>query len=211
MQGDVEVYGLDGRLLGRWKALTLPVDLPLSTLSPRVGSHEGAVDRAKPGLDSLMRWESHPNRGWGHCVLVCLILLNSAGSGSAQLEDVSAAYAISASTGDGFLGCGLSCADFNGDGWDDLTLSEGDGDVQLHAGGPDGMEFVGNLTGEGTPTGVLWVDIEEDGDLDLWVMRSGGAIQLFVQSGDGVLSEEAELRVSSRLRLDAPRLQCLRL
>jgi hypothetical protein len=28
------VYGLDGRLLGRWKALTLPVDLPLSTLSP---------------------------------------------------------------------------------------------------------------------------------------------------------------------------------
>ena len=141
-----------------------------------------------------MRWESHFTGGWGHCVLVCLILLNSAGSGSAQLEDVSATYAISASTGDGFLGCGLSCADFNGDGWDDLTLSEGDGDVQLHAGGPDGMEFVGNLTGEGTPTGVLWVDIEEDGDLDLWVMRSGGAIQLFVQAGDGVLSEEAELR-----------------
>ena len=141
-----------------------------------------------------MRVASQTARGWGHCVLVCLVLLNSVGSGSAQLEDVSATYAINASTGDGFLGCGLSCADFNGDGWDDLTLSEGDGDVQLHAGGPDGMEFVGNLSGEGTPTGVLWVDIEEDGDLDLWVMRSGGFIQLFVQDGDGTLSEEAELR-----------------
>jgi len=34
MQGEVEVYGLDGSLLGHWKALTLPVDVPLSTLSP---------------------------------------------------------------------------------------------------------------------------------------------------------------------------------
>ena len=77
MQGDVEVYGLDGRLLGRWKALTLPVDSPLSTLSPVLVHMKALLTGQSRVLDSLMRWESHPNRGWGHCVLVCLILLNS--------------------------------------------------------------------------------------------------------------------------------------
>ena len=126
--------------------------------------------------------------------LLTLAVLGIAVKGSAQLEDVSLDYVISASTGEGFLGCGLSCADFNGDGWDDLTLAEDDGTVQLHAGGPDGFDPVQNLTGDGESKGVLWIDIDEDGDLDLWVMHYGGLIQLFVQGSDGVLSEQAEFR-----------------
>ena len=126
--------------------------------------------------------------------LLFLAALGTAVEGSAQLEDVSLEYVISASTGEAYLGCGLSCADFNGDGWDDLTLAEEDGTVQLHAGGPDGFEPVQNLTGDGEAKGVLWIDIEEDGDLDLWVMHYGGLIQLFVQGSNGVLSEQAEMR-----------------
>ena len=48
--------------------------------------------------------------------LLTLAVFGIALKGSAQLEDVSLDYVISASTGEGFLGCGLSCADFNGDG-----------------------------------------------------------------------------------------------
>ena len=125
---------------------------------------------------------------------LCWVVLGIAADGAAQLEDVSSDYVIQASTGEAYVGCGVSCADFNGDGWDDLTLGEEDGVVQLHAGGPDGFDSVQDLTGDGETKGVLWIDIDQDGDLDLWVMHYGGLIQLFVQGSNGTLSEEGQLR-----------------
>lgn len=112
----------------------------------------------------------------------------------AQFEDVSSEHIVMATAGGSYLGCGLSCSDFNGDGWDDLTMSETDGTVKLYAGGPDGPELLQTLTGSGEGRGVLWIDVDQDGDLDLWVVRLEGPIQLYIQGEDGALTEESALR-----------------
>ena len=57
----------------------------------------------------------------------------------AQLEDVSLDHLVEASTVSSWFGAGLSTADFNLDGWDDVTVSSWDGTVKLYSGGPDGL------------------------------------------------------------------------
>ncbi|MEC8759538.1 MAG: VCBS repeat-containing protein [Bacteroidota bacterium] len=144
---------------------------------------------------------------WMHFRFVLLVfsvlLLSNRASG--QLEDVSAQSIVSGSAGGSFSGCGLSCADFNGDGWDDITLSETEGTIKLYAGGPNGPELTQILTGTGEGRGVLWIDVDEDGDLDLWVVRFEGALELHIQGPDGTLTEEGVERGLPQLEGWRPR------
>ena len=138
-------------------------------------------------------------------VLLALGVLLGLNEASGQLEDVSAQYIVSGSAGGSFSGCGLSCADFNGDGWDDITLSETEGTIKLYAGGPAGPELTQTLTGTGEGRGVLWIDVDEDGDLDLWVARFEGALELHIQGPDGSLTEEGVARGLPQLEGWRPR------
>ena len=145
-------------------------------------------------MDALISILSFPSKlAWMRFrfVLLALSFLLISNGASGQLEDVSAQYIVSGSAGGSFSGCGLSCADFNGDGWDDITLSETEGTIKLYAGGPNGLELTQTLNGAGEGRGVLWIDVDEDGDLDLWVVRFEGALELHIQGPDGTLTEEA--------------------
>ena len=66
------------------------------------------------------------------------------------------------------LGQGLSFVDFNLDGWDDLTVPKASGEIDFHAGGPNGFTQVnlGISASWGRPTAVMWLDIDNDGDRD---------------------------------------------
>ena len=62
---------------------------------------------------------------------------------------------------------GLSFVDFNLDGWDDLTVPEASGEIDFHAGGPNGFTQVNlGFRPLGRPTAVMWLDIDNDGDRD---------------------------------------------
>ena len=124
----------------------------------------------------------------------CWLAVACSGLATAQLEDVSNVYLVSADAVGSYLGCGVSCADFNGDGWDDLTFSETSGLVRLYLGGPAGPEPMEHLPGEGEGRGVLWVDVENDGDLDLFVGHFETGLNLYIQDENGVLAEEGQSR-----------------
>ncbi len=121
--------------------------------------------------------------------VLCLAFLVS-GTAEGQLEDVSVDHLVQASTAASWFGCGLSCADFDGDGWDDVTAATSDGPIELYRGGPDGLEHHLTLEHDVESKAVLWVDVDNDGDLDLVAGVLGVGLFLYMQEDDGSLIED---------------------
>ncbi len=86
----------------------------------------------------------------------------------------------------GYLGSGVSFADFNGDGWDDLTFGHHAGAMRFYAG--TGLDFVevdlGIELGAAEVKSLLWADIENDGDQDLFVAVRLGPNRMFLNQGN---------------------------
>ena len=90
----------------------------------------------------------------------------------------------------GYLGQGVSFADFNGDGNDDLTFTQWTGEILTFAGDGQGGflpvdEGIGNTEGE--PKCALWVDLDNDGDQDLFVTQRLATNKLYARMPDGSL------------------------
>lgn len=97
---------------------------------------------------------------------------------------------------------GAAAGDYDRDGWVDLVVTRVDAAPILFRNLGNGTfadvtESAGDLA-SAIPSGgngVLWADLDNDGDLDLYVSAVGPArFFLFVNQGDGTFSEEAEVR-----------------
>ena len=90
----------------------------------------------------------------------------------------------------GYLGQGVSFADFNGDGNDDLTFTQWTGEILTFVGDGQGNfalvdEGIGNTQGE--PKCALWMDMDNDGDQDLFVTQRLATNKLYARMPDGSL------------------------
>ena len=77
---------------------------------------------------------------------------------------------------------------------DDVTVSSSDGTVKLYAGGPDGLGLHQTLNHSNEAKAVLWVDMDNDGDLDLFAGVYNEGVYLYVRHADGLLHLESEAR-----------------
>ena len=92
-----------------------------------------------------------------------------------QLINVSNTLLLETDHTGGKYGAGVSFADFNGDDIDDLTFGHHDGHIRFYEGYHDStgsgfqevMLSISNLQSEVKM--VLWADIDNDGDQDLFV------------------------------------------
>ncbi|MGB0196034.1 MAG: CRTAC1 family protein [Flavobacteriales bacterium] len=115
---------------------------------------------------------------------MCAIVIH--GVGSAQLVvDAIGSELVSDHTG-GYLGTGVSFADFNGDGLDDLTFGHHDGALSFYAGNGDGFDPIdlGLELPIAEAKGVLWADIDNDGDQDLFVAYRFAPNKLWLNDGE---------------------------
>ncbi len=94
-------------------------------------------------------------------------------------------------------GAGLAAGDYDGDGLVDLYLVSQDGPNQLfrqHAvrQWTNVTVAAGNVDGgDAWGTGATFVDIDSDGDLDLYVCNMEAKNRLYVNQGDGTFREDA--------------------
>ncbi len=84
------------------------------------------------------------------------------------------------------FGGGVSFFDFNGDGWDDLCFPTADGDSLLFYHNNQGVfEKIDGLALETAATKqLLWADIDNDGDKDLFVTNFMAANHLYENDGN---------------------------
>lgn len=123
-------------------------------------------------------------------ILLCSIQLTSI----AQFVDVTTMLGQNIVLDGLGLGSGISFYDINGDGWDDLTIGNGHGDIAIFINNEGQLEpapftipNINNLY----VVGVLWGDLDNDGDPDLLILKNFGPVELWRNNGDNTFSEIA--------------------
>lgn len=138
--------------------------------------------------------------------LAAICVLTQAFAARAQLIDVSESIVIETGHIDGYLGQGVSTADFNGDLIDDLSFGSFSGELRFYAGAGDGTFYEVFLNIPGLQSAdakmVLWVDVDNDGDNDLFATYRLAPNKLWLNEGDGNFVDVSE---SVGLRQDSQR------
>lgn len=93
---------------------------------------------------------------------------------------------ISHSYTGGWNGAGGSFYDWNGDGLDDVTVTQYGDDPKFYLNTFDGFELVDPpyIEDDGDIKAICWVDFDNDGDQDIAATRYTGAFSLYENDGD---------------------------
>jgi hypothetical protein len=98
-------------------------------------------------------------------------------------EDQATVLGVSDYSGTIYLGGGISFCDFNGDGWDDITIATQSGDpLKIYKNNGDGtfsLETTLNPNNNTQQKQVVWIDIDNDGDKDLYVSGNVDGSRLY--------------------------------
>lgn len=119
----------------------------------------------------------------------CLLFIFVVNIGYAQTKftDRATLLGLGYDSGVTYLGNGVSFCDFDNDGWDDITICSGNG---------NDLRFFKNISGTFSEVNlnlaslvfqtrqVNWVDIDNDGDKDLFVTSDTNGIRLFENDGN---------------------------
>ena len=104
---------------------------------------------------------------------------------NSQFVDVSSDLLLPSDHTGGFLGAGVSFADFNNDNIDDLTFGHHAGQIRFYQG--DGVWFEEiqlNIVNDLNETkSVLWADIDNDGDQDFLITNRNASNKLWLNDG----------------------------
>ena len=102
--------------------------------------------------------------------------------------NASDAFNITQYNWDGHYGSGITLADWDNDGWPDLTFGTTTGAIRTWRNlGGTGFEMIAlPWLSEGETKALLWADFDNDGDDDLFVLEESGRSGFLENNGEGV-------------------------
>lgn len=115
--------------------------------------------------------------------------------GWAQFVDMSEELGLNTDHTGGYLGLGVSVVDFNGDDIDDLTFCHHDGLIHFYIGNGAGAFQMANLGIDNSgmdAKSASWVDIDNDGDQDLFITNRLAVNRLWRNDGEEGFTEVTE-------------------
>lgn len=126
---------------------------------------------------------------WSVMLLLVTLIFPCELFGQVAFSDVSNQLSIPSDQTGGYLGAGMSVADFNGDGIDDLSLAHHNGQLKFYLGTGDGFNpyFLNLSNYPYEAKSIVWVDIDNDGDQDLFITYRLQQNRLFLNQGDLVM------------------------
>lgn len=119
-------------------------------------------------------------------ITILMIFLSLCGFSQIHFFDVADQRGIEHQYGFGAPGGGVSFVDFNQDGLDDITLATAVGElIYFFENTGTGFQKMPPLVDHSEESKhILWVDFDNDEDLDLYVTTHGGANRLYRNNGD---------------------------
>ncbi len=122
-----------------------------------------------------------------HCFLLTLSVFLSGGSAYAQWTDVSDSLALPSFMLNGSYSPGISAVDVDGDGAEDLTFGNDLHGIDLYLRNDSGFVphpvELGIEPGDCTARSVVWADMDNDGDQDLFLTCRVGQNRIFRNLG----------------------------
>jgi hypothetical protein len=126
-------------------------------------------------------------------LLLMLVPLALAQDISAQWNSIGDSIVLPVFMLDGTYSPGVSAVDVDGDGWEDLTFGNDLHGIDLYLKAEVGFEPVqvdlGLQPGDCTPRSVVWVDIDNDADQDLFLTCRIGYNRVYRNLGELVMQE----------------------
>jgi hypothetical protein len=119
--------------------------------------------------------------------LLCVIIFTNSLAAQISFTESSASQNIGVSHGTNSFFGGISFFDFNKDGWDDLTFTSQDGDpLYFYQNNNGTLNLISlNITDYQNDTRQInWVDIDNDGDNDLFIVSNNSSNRLYLNDGD---------------------------
>ncbi|MCK8481121.1 FG-GAP-like repeat-containing protein [Psychroserpens algicola] len=126
-----------------------------------------------------------------YCILLIICAANFLNA-QTLFENQATNLGLNTSTGDTFLGNGLSFFDFDNDGWDDITLTSSENNPLRFFKNNNGSfveQDFGLSSIDYQTKSVTWVDFDNDGDNDLFVTSDAQGNKMFENLGNMVFQD----------------------
>jgi len=122
-----------------------------------------------------------------YTIILFLLLINLLTVHAQNFSDVATSVGINNYFGTGWFGGGISCVDFNKDGFQDLTLGTESGREILFYENNGGNSFTlatFSIPNTSEQKQILWVDIDNDDDYDLYMAGYEAPNKLYLNDGN---------------------------